>query len=173
MEKIILVDKNDNEIGFDEKEKCHINPAKLHRAFSIFIFNKKGELLVHKRSAKKKTWPGFWTNTCCSHPRKGERVKEAVERRLREELGFSTELKEIFKFQYDARCNSKYGENEIDHVFVGFFDGKPAPDGDEIDELKYIAPAELLADMKKKPKVYTPWFKIALPKVLDYLKTKK
>ncbi|MFH0832577.1 MAG: isopentenyl-diphosphate Delta-isomerase [Candidatus Aenigmatarchaeota archaeon] len=169
-EMLILVDKNDKEIGFEEKEKCHLNPAKLHRAFSIFIFNRKNEMLVHKRSTKKKTWPGFWTNACCSHPRKGETTDFAAKRRLKEELGFATELKQISKFQYDAKYDEKYGENEFDYVFAGFYDGKVNADKNEIDEWKYVNLDALLKDMRNAPEKYTPWFKIALPRVVDYIK---
>lgn len=172
-EMMILVDKNDKEIGFEEKDKCHINPAKLHRAFSIFIFNKKGEMLLHKRSSKKKTWPGFWANACCSHPRKGEILGDATKRRLKEELGFTCKLTEIFKFQYDAKYDEKYGENEVDHVFIGFYNGEVKPNKNEVDDWKFIAVSDLLRDVKSHPDKYTPWMKIALPKVIDYLKKNK
>ena len=117
---LILVDENDNEVGYEEKELCHLLPTKRHRAFSIFIFNSAGKILIHKRSALKKTWPGFWTNACCSHPRKGESLEEATARRLQEELGFQTQLIHLFTFLYHADYDGTYGENEIDHVFEAF-----------------------------------------------------
>ncbi len=120
MDLLVLVDSEDNIMGYDEKENCHFIPTRLHRAFSIFIINSKGEMLVHKRSRLKNTWPGYWTNACCSHPRKGETLNDATQRRLREELGFACPLKYIFKFQYKSDYDRKYGENEIDNVFIGF-----------------------------------------------------
>ena len=163
---MILVDSKDKEIGYEEKEPCHIWPAKLHRAFSVFIINSKGEMLVHKRAAGKKTWPGFWTNSCCSHPRKGEATAIAAARRLKEELGIVCQLKHLFTFEYSARFDDKWGENEVDHVFLGSYDGLVKADKNEIAEWKFVPIAELKNDMAKHPEKYTPWFKIALERVL-------
>ncbi|MBU5575426.1 MAG: isopentenyl-diphosphate Delta-isomerase [Nitrososphaerota archaeon] len=169
-EYIILVDENDKEIGFEEKIKAHENGGKLHRAFSIFIFNKKGELLLQLRSVKKHHFGGLWTNTCCSHPRKGEKLEDAVHRRLKEEFGFDTGLKEIFSIIYKAK-DEKSGltEYEYDHVFIGEFTGTPKPNPNEIDDYKWITMNELIKDVNKNPNNYTPWFKIILPKLLNYL----
>ncbi len=166
MEQIILVDSNDNEIGCKEKEKCH-RPPILHRAFSVLIFNGKGQMLIHKRSAKKKTWPGFWTNACCSHPRKGEDTKKAAERRLNEELGFSCDLKFLFKFEYKAMYDNEWGEHELDYVFEGDYDGPVKPDEDEVEEIKFVNVGELKKDIKTHPEKYTPWFRIALERAMD------
>ena len=164
---MILVDSDDNEVGYEAKERCHIWPAKLHRAFSIFIMNGKGEMLVHRRALGKKTWPGFWTNACCSHPRKGEATDAAAARRLKEELGFVCPLKHLFTFEYSARYDDKWGENEVDHVFLGHYDGPVRPDADEIAEWKFVPIKELREDVAARPGLYTPWFKIALERVLE------
>ena len=134
MDTMILVDSDDNVIGCDEKEACHLVPAKLHRAFSIFIVNSKGEMLIHRRSSLKKTWPGFWTNACCSHPRKDESLEEATGKRLFFEMGFTCPLTYLFHFEYKADYDGVYGENEVDHVFLGFYDGPVNPNRDEVEE---------------------------------------
>lgn len=166
---LILVDKNDKEIGYEQKESCHRYPAKLHRAFSIFLFNSKNEMLVHKRHSSKKTWPGFWTNACCSHPRKGEKMENAVQRRLKEELGIQCPLTYLFKFVYEAKFDENWGEHELDYVFIGRYDGEFGPDKKEIEELKFVSLKDLKEDVQKNPKQYTPWFKIALGKVLEHM----
>jgi len=166
MDMLILVDAEDNIAGYDEKENCHLIPTKLHRAFSIFIVNSKGEMLIHRRSGLKNTWPGFWTNACCSHPRKGESLENATQRRLMEEMGFVCSLKYLFKFQYQSDYDKKYGEDEVDNVFIGFYDGALKPDKDEIEEFKFIGIDALLEDVKNNPANYTPWFMKALPEVV-------
>jgi len=165
-DSLILVNENDECVGYGEKEACHLLPARLHRAFSVFIFSPAGQILIHRRSALKKTWPGFWTNACCSHPRKDEPLEKATRRRLLEELGFETPLVYLFTFRYSADYDGKYGESEIDHVFLGFYDGKVSPDPNEIGEWKFIDPEILTADLQNSPGKYTPWFKKALPEVL-------
>jgi len=169
MEQIIIVDKNDNEIGYAEKDECHHIPVKLHRAFSIFIFNSKGKMLIHKRARAKKTWPGYWTNACCSHPRKGETLKKATERRLHEELGFVCPIKRLFSFYYRADYDATYGEHEIDHVFVGRYDGQVTPNREEVERYTFIKIDILLENIKSSPHQFTPWFKQALPEVLTYV----
>ena len=166
---LMLVDENDNSVGYEEKEACHLLPAKLHRAFSVFIFNSSGKMLIHRRSSLKKTWPGFWTNACCSHPRKGESIEEATVRRLIEELGFQAPLTYLFTFRYAADYDAKYGESEIDHVFLGFYDGKITPNPDEIEDWKLLDPEILKAEVESSPESYTPWFRRALPEVLRRL----
>jgi isopentenyl-diphosphate delta-isomerase len=170
MDTLILVNRKDVEKGYAGKEKCHLLPTKLHRAFSVFIFNSKGQILIHKRSSLKKTWPGFWTNACCSHPRKGESLGQATARRLKEELGFVCDLEYIYAFYYKAAYDKKYGEEEVDHVFVGEYSGPVNPDINEVDEWKFVDVKELLKDVKKSPNKYTPWFRKALPKVLKAVK---
>lgn len=168
-ETIILVDKNDKEIGFEEKIKAHENGGKLHRAFSIFIFNSKGKMLLQLRSKKKHHFKGLWANTCCSHPRKGERLEDAVHRKLKQEMGFDTELKEIFSFIYKS-TDSKSGltEHEFDHVFTGKFDGEPKPNSEEADDCKWISIDDIKKDLEKNPQKYSPWFKIAFDRVKDW-----
>lgn len=167
MDELQLVDPDDHDIGFAEKELCHHIPTTLHRAFSIFIFNKQGQILIHKRADGKKTWPRFWSNACCSHPRKGESLEEATTRRLHEELGFTCPLIHAFTFAYKADYDDHYGENEIDHVFIGIHDGAVKPDEEEIADWKFVPISELLHDIKANPEQYTPWFKVALPGVLQ------
>lgn len=165
-DNLILVDKDDKEIGSAEKEECH-KSMRLHRAFSIFIFNSSGELLIHKRSSHKKTWPGFWTNSCCSHPRVGEELEKSAERRLKEELGFSCPLQHLFSFQYQAKFDGVYGEHELDHVFIGTYDGPVEPDKDEVEQWLFINVDDLKRDIKKNPEKYTPWFKLCIDGVLQ------
>ena len=168
MEKIILVDEDDREIGFEEKIKAHEDGGKLHRAFSIFIFNSKGDMLLQLRSVKKYHFGGLWTNSCCSHPNKGETLEDAVHRKLMQEFGFDTELKEVFSFIYRATFDNGLTEHEFDHVFVGTYNGEPKPNPEEIDDYKWISKEDLIKDVKENSDKYTPWFKIALPKILDY-----
>jgi isopentenyl-diphosphate delta-isomerase len=167
---LILVDKDDKEIGYETKENCHYIKPKLHRAFSVFLFNSNGEMLITKRSGKKKTWPGFWSNSCCSHPRKGEEVKDAVSRRIKEELGISVPLSYLFKFEYSAQYDREWGEHELDHVFVGEYSGKVTPNKDEISDWKFIPVDDLLKDMRKNPDSYTPWFRMSVERVLEHKK---
>lgn len=165
MEDLILVDENDREIGYEEKEKGHIGDLPLHRAFSVLIFNSKGQMLIQKRSTNKKTWPGFWSNACCSSPQRGEDAIESAKRRLKEELGFACSLKFLFKFRYKVQYNKEWGENEIDWVFEGRYDGKIKANKDEIKEFKLIDIKELKNDVKNNPEKYTPWFLIILKKL--------
>ncbi|OPX94097.1 MAG: Isopentenyl-diphosphate Delta-isomerase [Syntrophorhabdus sp. PtaB.Bin006] len=173
MDELILVDAKDNDIGYAEKESCHIIPTKLHRAFSIFILDSTGAMLIHKRSPVKKTWPDFWSNSCCSHPRKGEDLPDAVARRLQEELGFACPLQHLFRFTYKSNYDNEYGEHEIDHVFIGQYDGEVRPNPDEIADFKFITVKELSQDVEVHPEKYTPWFKKALPRVIRYIATHK
>ncbi len=159
---LILVDENDNVVGYEEKENGHKGELPLHRAFSVLIFNSEGKMLIQKRSNKKKTWPGFWANACCSSPKKGEDVIDAAKRRMREELGFSCDLKFLFKFRYKARFNDEWGENEIDHVLEGHYNGDINANKDEIDEIRFIDIEELKKDAKSNPEKYAPWFLIIL-----------
>ena len=170
MENLILVNTNDNEIGTEEKLKCHMGKGKLHRSLSIFVFNKKGELLLQRRSKEKRLWPLYWSNTCCTHPRNGEMVEKAAHRRLEEEMGFDCDLKEIFAFEYHAVYENVGSENEIDRVFLGQHDGRVFPNPKEVAEWKFVDIKKLKSDVKKNPQNYTPWFKIALDGVIkNYL----
>ena len=164
---LILVDENDNEIGNELKEVCHRNPVPLHRAFSIFVFNSKGQLLIQRRAVSKKTWGGYWSNTVCSHPRKGETLDQATQRRLQEEFSFTTPLHHVFTFTYEAQWNDLWGEHEVDHVFVGTYDGTIVPNKDEVEDWKFIDTDMLRDHMKRNPNEYTPWFKLSLERVLQ------
>jgi isopentenyl-diphosphate delta-isomerase len=130
----------------------------------VLLFNKKGETLIQKRAKSKYHSPELWTNTCCSHPRPREELKLAAQRRLKEEMGIDCELKEAFSFIYKEKVGNLI-EHEFDHVFLGRFDGKPKPDKKEVADWRWVKLAELEADIKKKPKKYTPWFKIIIRKV--------
>ncbi len=169
-EFVILVDENDNEIGVEEKIKAH-EKGKLHRAFSIFIFNSKGEMLIHKRAENKYHSPGLWTNACCSHPRPKESLEEATKRRLMEEMGFNCSLKKAFSFIYKAKFDNGLTEHEFDHVFIGVCDVEPKPNANEVADWKWVKIDELLEDVKEHPEKYTVWFKKALPRVIEYAKS--
>ena len=167
MIRIILVNKNDKEIGTEEKLKAH-KEGKLHRSFSIFLFNKKGELLIQKRAKSKYHSPGLWSNTCCSHPRPGRDLEDEAKKRLKEEMGIvECDLKEVFGFTYNLKIGDLI-EHEFDHVFLGTFDGKPKPNPKEAEDWKWINKKELKKDIKENPGKYTAWFKIILDKVLKY-----
>ncbi|MCK5123344.1 MAG: isopentenyl-diphosphate Delta-isomerase [Candidatus Pacebacteria bacterium] len=159
--EIILVDKNDQEIGAGEKMKVH-QDGKLHRCFSIFVFNSNNEMLLQKRAKAKYHCGGLWTNTCCSHPRKGELLEKEIHKRLQEEMGFDCELKEIGGFIYKAKFDNGLTEHEYDHVFTGKFDGQPKLNPEEADDYKWIGLEELKKEIKKNPEDFTVWFKIAL-----------
>lgn len=167
-EYVVLVDANDNPIGLMEKMEAHIK-AELHRAFSIFIFNSKGEMLLQQRALSKYHTPGLWTNTCCSHPRHEESLKQATSRRLQEEMGMSCELKELFHFTYKADVTQGLMEYEIDHVFIGTTDETPNINTDEVESWKYETLEFIQKDMMERPELYTPWFKIAFKELLNHI----
>ncbi len=168
-EFIILVDENDTEIGIEEKMKAH-EDAKLHRAFSIFIFNAKGEMLLQQRACDKYHSGCLWTNATCSHPRPGEAVEQAAHRRLFEEMGFDTELKKAFHFIYKAEFDHGLTEHEFDHVFIGHYDGPIKLNAEEADDYKWIDLETLQRDMKTNPDDYTIWFKIAFKRIVERLR---
>ncbi len=159
-EPLILVNEKDEVIGFLDKASCHKGNGVLHRAFSIFIFNNKGELLLQQRSDQKWLWPLFWSNSCCSHPRKGETTEEATHRRLQEELGFDTSLEYLYKFQYQASFEDKGSENELCYVYIGRYNGKIQPNPNEIARWRWISPEALEMEMDRFPHRFTPWFKM-------------
>ena len=163
MEKVILVNKKDEEIGLEDKLKVH-REDKLHRCFSIFIFNSKGELLIQQRAKSKYHSPLLWSNTCCSHPRPNEKLTKAAKRRLKEEMGIGCDLKEIFSFIYKVKVGDLI-EHEFDHIFLGKFNGKPISNPNEVKNWQWISIKELKKDIEKNPKKYTPWFKIILRKM--------
>ena len=151
-----------------EKQAAHINPT-LHRAFSIFIFNSKGEMLLQQRALTKYHTPGLWTNTCCSHPRDGESLQDATKRRLMEEMGMECELKEAFSFIYKADVMQGLTEHELDHVFIGTTDVTPIINREEVESYKYETVANIAKDIEKNPQNYTAWFKIAFAKLLPVI----
>ncbi len=159
-EYVTLVDENDNVVGAAEKIDAHLNP-RLHRAFSIFIANSNGELLIQRRAEGKYHCPGMWANTCCGHPRPGEPLEAAAHRRLREEMGFDTGLVKAFSFIYKTEFENGLTENEYDHVFVGRWDGTPNINKNEASDYKWIRKDVLEENIKKNPQIYTSWFKIA------------
>jgi len=162
-EQVVLVDENDREIGLAEKLAAHLE-AKMHRAFSIFVFNSQGELMLQKRAKQKYHSGGLWTNTCCSHPRPNEPLAQAAHRRLREEMGFSCPLREKFNFKYQVEFNNGLTENEYDHVFTGNYDGEPKINPAEADSWKWMNLADLKQDIKNNPDIYSHWLKIAINK---------
>ncbi|MGB9577160.1 MAG: isopentenyl-diphosphate Delta-isomerase [Candidatus Micrarchaeia archaeon] len=172
MEQVILVDENDRELGVGEKMEVHRN-GQLHRAFSIFVFNSDGKLLIHQRAKEKYHSGGLWTNTCCSHPRPGEKLDEAIHRRLVEEMGFDCPLKEVFSFVYQVKFENGLFEHELDHVYIGKFDGDPKPNPAEVMDWKWVDLRELRGDIKRNPDNYTYWFKEAIDKVIDYVSKNK
>jgi isopentenyl-diphosphate delta-isomerase len=166
-DELILVDEHDNAVGFETKLRAHEAGGKLHRAFSVFIFNRAGEMLLQRRAVTKYHFGGLWTNACCSHPRRGEETLDAAHLRLRHELGFDTDLRELFASVYRAEDpTSGLTEHEFDHVFVGEFDGMPRPNPDEVGEWKWVSPVGLIADVRANPQSYTPWFSLVVGRVL-------
>jgi isopentenyl-diphosphate delta-isomerase len=158
---VVLVDKNNRKIGVEEKIKAH-KEGKLHRAFSIFIFNSKGQLLLQQRAKTKYHSNRLWSNTVCSHPRPGELYLQAAHRRLKEEMGFDCPLKKLFCFIYNAEFKNGLSENEYDCVFAGNFDGIPKPNKKEIMNFKWIKIEDLKKDINKYPQKYSVWLNIAL-----------
>jgi len=159
-EKVILVDKNDKEKGSAEKMEAHKNGGQKHRAFSVLIFNNKGEVMLQQRAMSKYHCGGMWTNTCCSHPFPGEDVEAGAHRRLKEEMGFDTELAKIMEFNYEAKVNNELSENEYDHVFVGEYNEEPVLNKNEAMEWKWITKKDLDKDMTENQDKYTVWFRI-------------
>ncbi len=159
-EELILVDQNDVQTGTLSKAACHDGEGVLHRAFSLFIFNGRGELLLQQRSASKRLWPLFWSNSCCSHPRAGETMDEAVGRRLHQELGLSGELEFIYKFAYTARFGDEGSENELCSVFLGRTDESAIANANEIAGVRYVTAGQLDRELVAEPERFTPWFRM-------------
>lgn len=158
-ELVVLVNKKDEQLGLMPKMEAH-EKALLHRAFSVFIFNKKGELMLQQRAAHKYHSPLLWTNTCCSHQRDGESNLDAGVRRLQEEMGFTTDLKEVFSFVYKAPFDNGLTEHELDHVMVGYFNDKPKINKEEVEAYKWMSLEDVKKDIDEHPSIYTEWFKI-------------
>lgn len=169
MEYVILVDEEDNEIGLMEKMEAH-EKALLHRAFSVFLFNTKGEMLLQRRALTKYHSGGLWTNACCSHPRPGETNLEAATRRTFEELGIRPSIKHAFSFTYRADFDNGLTENEFDHVFVGTYEGAIDPNPEEVSEFCYKSIPDIRDQMQTDPHHFTEWFKIAFDEVQKHLR---
>ena len=164
-EPLILVDQSDREIGHLSKGECHDGDGVLHRAFSLFIFNPAGELLLQQRSAEKRLWPRFWSNSCCSHPRRGETMEVATGRRLAQELGMASTVHHLFTFQYQAPYLDLGSENEVCWVFAGLSDAPPRPNVHEIADVRWISADDLDREFLTQPEVFTPWFAMEWPRV--------
>ena len=168
MEQVILVNEQDQQIGIMEKMAAHLVP-RLHRAFSIFIFNTDNQLLLQQRAFTKYHSPGLWTNTCCSHPRNGESLEQATSRRLQEEMGMTCEMHEVFTFIYKAPVGLGLVEHEFDHVWFGTSNATPVINTEEVASWKYMSLDDIAADMKAHPEQYTEWFKISFDEIKKHL----
>ncbi len=167
-EEVILVNIQDEQMGTMPKMEAH-EKALLHRAFSVFIMNDKGEIMLQQRAAHKYHSPLLWTNTCCSHQREGETNIEAGRRRLQEEMGFTADLRELFSFIYKAPFDNGLTEHEYDHVMMGSYSGDPKINPEEVADFKWMSPEDIQKDIAENPEDYTVWFKIIFEKFFDHL----
>ncbi|TDH23338.1 isopentenyl-diphosphate Delta-isomerase [Segetibacter sp. 3557_3] len=167
MDEVILVNEQDEAIGTMEKMEAHYK-AVLHRAFSVFILNSKGEMLLQQRAFSKYHSGGLWTNACCSHPRPGEETLAAAERRLYEELGFNTPLEKVFDFTYKSQFNNGLTEHEFDHVFLGSYHGSVRPNSAEVNDFCYKPLDEIAGLLKTSPDKFTSWFHIAFSRLMEW-----
>lgn len=168
-EEVVLVNEHDEVIGTMDKMLAH-RSGRLHRAFSIFLFDARGRVLLQQRADGKYHSPGVWSNACCSHPRPGESVLSAAERRLAEELGITARLEQRFAFIYHARFANGLQEHEFDHVLLGLFNGKFHPEPLEVKAVRWLSPEELKAGISATPEAYTPWLRICWPQVLEHMR---
>jgi isopentenyl-diphosphate delta-isomerase len=159
-EELILVNANDEPIGHDNKAICHDGHGMLHRAFSLFVFNRRGELLLQQRSKDKRLWPGYWANSCCSHPRVGESMDEATARRLDEEMGMRCQMRFVYKFQYQADYKDLGAENELCWVYVGQTDEDVRANANEVGDWRFVSVAALDSEIAAHPEHFTPWLKM-------------
>lgn len=159
-EALIIVDAQDRILGHGTKAELHQGAGTLHRAFSIFLFDDAGHVLLQKRSADKPLWPGFWSNTCCSHPRRGESYGIATSRRLKEELGVEAPLRFTHRFRYQAQFSAEGAEHELCSVYVGRIDGDPMPNPQEVSDWQWVSPSALDEWLDTNPENLTPWFKL-------------
>lgn len=171
-EHVILVNENDEQIGTMPKLEAH-EKAALHRAFSVFIFNDKNELMLQQRAGHKYHSPNLWTNTCCSHQRVGESNVEAGKRRLQEEMGFVTELKDTISFIYKAPFDNGLTEHEFDHILVGNYNAEPMINADEVSDWKWMPLENVKDNMQRQPELYTEWFKIIFDKFYEHINITK
>lgn len=171
-EHVILVNEKDQEIGLMPKLEAH-QKAVLHRAFSVFIFNSENELMLQQRASNKYHSPNLWTNTCCSHQRSGESNIQAGTRRLYEEMGFTTSLKEITSFIYKAPFDNGLTEHELDHIMVGYYNEDPVINSDEVEDWKWMKIEDVKKDILLNPNIYTAWFKIIFKNFYNHLNNSK
>ena len=167
-ENVVLVDRNDNPIGLMPKLEAH-EKGVLHRAFSVFILNRKGQLMLQRRALDKYHSPGLWTNTCCSHPRESESIIEAGLRRLKEEMGFTTPLEPMFSFIYKSKFDNGLTEHEFDHVLLGYYDKPPFINAIEVSEWKWMSLEKIILEIKNKPEDFTVWFKIIFERFYNHI----
>jgi isopentenyl-diphosphate Delta-isomerase len=163
-EKVVLVDEMDSETGIASKLEAH-QLGLLHRAFSVFVFNSAGQMMLQKRAWDKYHSRGLWSNTCCSHPRPGEEVRAAAHRRLMEEMGFDCQLNFSFLLHYNADLDTGLVEHELDHIFVGQFEGQPQINSQEVADWKWVTEAEIQEEFATHPEQFTPWFRLVADKV--------
>ena len=166
-ELLVLVDPTDREIGTLDKSACHDGRGVLHRAFSLFVFNPDGELLIQQRQADKRLWPSYWSNSCCSHPRAGEDIAEAVGRRLAEELGLTADLTFLYKFEYTAPFGEVGTEHELCWVYVGRSDQDPVVNATEVQAWRWIDRTQLTEELNANPDAFTPWFTMEWQRLSD------
>ncbi len=159
-EQLILVNDRDQEIGYRSKAECHAGDGILHRAFSLFVFNDAGDLLLQQRSRQKRLWPLYWANSCCSHPRRGESMERAIHRRLRQELGLTSDLTYLYKFIYQARYETVGAEHEYCWVYVGRSHGEVSANETEVEDWRFVAPADIDSELTRHPERFTPWFRL-------------
>lgn len=159
-EELILVDEDDREQGHLSKAACHDGVGVLHRAFSAFLFNANGELLLQQRAESKRLWPGYWSNSCCSHPRRGESMDTATGRRLGEELNLVADLRFVYKFRYQAPYGELGSEHELCHVFLGYVDDEVRANEEEIAAIRFVSADALDVELSAYPERFTPWFKL-------------
>ena len=166
-EPLVLVDDDNRIVGYKEKLACHVGDGILHRAFSVFLFDTKGRCLVQKRAAGKPLWPLFWSNSVCSHPRRGEDELEAVHRRVIEEVGTDAEVEFVYRFQYHARFGDVGSERENCAVYLGTVEGRIEANENEIDEWRWMTPDEIDAEIADHPEAFTPWMKMEWARLRD------
>jgi isopentenyl-diphosphate delta-isomerase len=157
---LVLVDEADNALGVLDKAACHDGDGRLHRAFSVFVLDRNGRVLLQQRAHGKRLWPGYWSNSCCSHPRAGEALETAAVRRLEQELGLVCTLERVYAFTYRARYGERGTEHEYCHVFLGRSDATPQVNRHEVAAWRWVAPEELERELEETPERFTPWFRL-------------
>lgn len=157
-DQLILVDEEDKVLGHESKARCHDGAGIRHRAFSVFLFNPKGQVLIHKRAKGKRLWGDYWSNSCCSHPRRGEVIAEAAVRRVKEELGVDAEPQELYKFEYQAHFGEAGSEWELCSVLIGACSESIAPDPEEVADHEWLSPENVDAMIEEQSRLLTPWF---------------